>query len=33
VFAYVPQGDAEAFHRAGVAAVFSDMALLPSLLA
>jgi HAD superfamily hydrolase (TIGR01509 family) len=33
VFAYVPQGDAEAFHRAGVAAVFSDMSLLPSLLA
>lgn len=33
VFAYVPQGEAEAFHRAGVAAVFSDMALLPALLA
>jgi hypothetical protein len=32
VFAYVPQGEAEAFHRAGVAAVFSDMALLPALL-
>ena len=33
VFAYVPHGDAEPFHRAGVAAVFSDMALLPALLA
>lgn len=32
VFAYVPQGDAEAFRRAGVAAVFSDMAQLPALL-
>jgi HAD superfamily hydrolase (TIGR01509 family) len=33
VLAYVPHGDAEPFHRAGVAAVFSDMALLPALLA
>jgi len=33
VFAYVPQGDAEPFLRAGVAAVFSDMAQLPGLLA
>jgi HAD superfamily hydrolase (TIGR01509 family) len=33
VFAYVPHGDAEPFHRAGVAAVFSDMAGLPALLA
>ena len=33
VFAYVPQGDSETFTRAGVAAVFSDMALLPALLA
>ncbi len=32
VFAYVPQGDAEPFLRAGVAAVFSDMAQLPALL-
>lgn len=32
VFAYVPHGTAEAFHRAGVAAVFSDMAQLPGLL-
>lgn len=32
VFAYVPHGAAEAFHRAGVAAVFSDMAQLPGLL-
>ncbi len=33
VFAYVPQGEAEPFLRAGVAAVFSDMAQLPGLLA
>jgi HAD superfamily hydrolase (TIGR01509 family) len=33
VFAYVPHGDAELFHRAGVAAVFDDMAQLPDLLA
>lgn len=33
VFAYVPQGEAEPFLRAGVAAVFSDMAQLPTLLA
>jgi len=33
VFAYVPQGDAGPFHRAGVAAVFDDMAALPALLA
>lgn len=33
VFAYVPQGEAEPFLRAGVAAVFSDMAQLPALLA
>jgi len=32
VFAYVPRGDADAFHRAGVAAVFRDMADLPALL-
>ncbi|MDP3700857.1 MAG: HAD family phosphatase [Hylemonella sp.] len=32
VFAYVPHGDADVFHRAGVAAVFSDMAQLPGLL-
>ena len=32
VFAYVPHGAAEVFHRAGVAAVFSDMAQLPGLL-
>lgn len=32
VLAYVPQGDAEAFRRAGVAAVFTDMAQLPGLL-
>ena len=32
VFAYVPQGEAEPFLRAGVAAVFSDMAQLPGLL-
>ena len=32
VFAYVPHGAAEAFHRAGVAAVFCDMAQLPGLL-
>jgi HAD superfamily hydrolase (TIGR01509 family) len=33
VFAYVPRGDAAAFGRAGVAAVFRDMAQLPALLA
>ncbi len=33
VYAYVPQGDAQAFERAGVAAVFRDMAQLPALLA
>lgn len=33
VFAYVPQGDPAVFARAGVAAVFSDMAQLPQLLA
>lgn len=33
VFAYVPHGEAEPFHRAGVAAVFHDMAQLPELLA
>jgi HAD superfamily hydrolase (TIGR01509 family) len=33
VFAYVPRGDAAAFERAGVAAVFRDMAQLPALLA
>lgn len=33
VFAYVPQGDAAAFRQAGVAAVFSDMADLPAVLA
>jgi HAD superfamily hydrolase (TIGR01509 family) len=33
VFAYVPQGDASVFEAAGVAAVFSDMAQLPALLA
>lgn len=32
VFAYVPQGDASAFRRAGVAEVFTDMADLPALL-
>lgn len=32
VFAYVPHGDADAFRRAGVAAVFVDMAELPALL-
>ncbi len=32
VFAYVPQGEAGPFLRAGVAAVFSDMAQLPALL-
>jgi len=31
VFAYVPEGDARAFHRAGVAEVFTDMADLPAL--
>lgn len=33
VLAYVPHGDATPFERAGVAAVFSDMAQLPGLLA
>ncbi len=33
VFAYVPQGDAEPYHRAGVVAVLTDMAQLPSALA
>ncbi len=33
VLAYVPHGDATPFERAGVAAVFSDMAQLPALLA
>jgi HAD superfamily hydrolase (TIGR01509 family) len=33
VYAYVPQGDASVFEAAGVAAVFSDMAQLPALLA
>lgn len=33
VYAYVPQGDASAFEAAGVAAVFRDMAQLPTLLA
>ncbi|MEK9802950.1 MAG: HAD family phosphatase [Curvibacter sp.] len=33
VLAYVPQGDPAPFERAGVAAVFSDMAQLPGLLA
>lgn len=33
VLAYVPQGEAEPFLRAGVVAVFSDMAQLPALLA
>jgi HAD superfamily hydrolase (TIGR01509 family) len=33
VFAYVPRGDAEPFQRAGVAAVFTDMAQLPAVLA
>lgn len=33
VFAYVPQGEVAAFERAGVAAVFRDMAQLPALLA
>ena len=33
VYAYVPHGDASAFEAAGVAAVFSDMAQLPALLA
>lgn len=33
VLAYVPHGDAAAFERAGVAAVFRDMASLPALLA
>jgi len=33
VFAYVPHGDGDAFRRAGVAAVFADMAELPALLA
>ena len=33
VFAYVPQGDAEVFRRAGVAAVLTDMAQLPAVLA
>jgi HAD superfamily hydrolase (TIGR01509 family) len=32
VFAYVPHGDGDAFRRAGVAAVFADMAELPALL-
>lgn len=32
VFAYVPHGDADAFRRAGVAEVFSDMADLPAVL-
>jgi HAD superfamily hydrolase (TIGR01509 family) len=32
VFAYVPQGDGEAFRAAGVADVFSDMANLPAIL-
>ncbi|MDH5206229.1 MAG: HAD family phosphatase [Hylemonella sp.] len=32
VFAYVPQGDAEPFRRAGVAAIFTDMAELPAVL-
>jgi HAD superfamily hydrolase (TIGR01509 family) len=32
VYAYVPHGDPEPFHRAGVAAVFDDMARLPALL-
>jgi HAD superfamily hydrolase (TIGR01509 family) len=32
VFAYVPQGEAEAFRRAGAAEVFTDMAQLPSVL-
>lgn len=33
VFAYVPRGDAAPFQRAGVAAVFTDMAQLPAVLA
>lgn len=33
VYAYVPHGDAAVFERVGVAAVFSDMAQLPELLA
>ena len=33
VLAYVPHGDATPFERAGVAAVFRDMAQLPGLLA
>ena len=32
VYAYVPHGDGAAFERAGVAAVFTDMAQLPALL-
>ncbi len=32
VYAYVPRGDASVFERAGVAAVFHDMAQLPALL-